>query len=108
MATLPDLSAFTGLVSSDPKLADLLALLNQHYGARVLDFEQAAELISDNFFEISPRSLERWADMPVIVVNRRRRARPIDVVLAACRRIAVAEQRAAIQFRGTSRERQAA
>jgi hypothetical protein len=84
---LPDLSSVTDE-------AELVDLLNKHYGARWLEFDEGAALVSANYFHVSPRSLERW-NLPFIVVNGRRCSRPKDYVDAARRLIAAAERKAA-------------
>jgi hypothetical protein len=48
----------------------------------LIDLKDAARLVSERFFRISPRTLERWP-LPVKIVNHRRHYWTADVIARA-------------------------
>ena len=56
---------------------------------------EAATFISERWFPVSYRTLEKWRDLPFVVVNGRARYAEADLQAAAERRVRAAVERAA-------------
>jgi hypothetical protein len=63
---------------------------------RRLTYAESAAYISGRYFPVQARSLERWHDLPGIVVNKQRLHRMDDLDAAAERRIQQAQAKAGI------------